>query len=91
MLRGRSGGRGHLRRLAARRFERTPREITETPPQPVTVREHITDSYANSVRARAALKRGARKYSRLDRMIRAPLGAVPVGTGPDARFSLLLP
>ena len=43
------------------------------PSQPSTIREQIALSYANLARAHAALGRGARKYARMDHIIRAKL------------------
>ena len=43
------------------------------PKPPTTIREQIALSYANLVRAHAALERGARKYTRGDHIIRAKL------------------
>ena len=41
--------------------------------EPTTVREHIALSYSQLGGAHAALRRGAKKYSRVDFMIRAKL------------------
>ena len=44
-----------------------------TASQPSTVREQIALSYANLARAHAALERGARKYARMDHIVRSKL------------------
>lgn len=54
---------------AANGAHKRKRKRKERPPP--TVREHIADSYANLARARRALTRGATRYSRMDRIVRA--------------------